>query len=58
MSSINERAHALAQAKKYKAEYERTGSQAAFDAYIYWEREVSRLLRVAQEAAYSKAVAK
>ena len=55
-SNINERAHALKQAKKYKAEYEQTGSQAAFDAYIYWEREVSRLLRQAQEAAYQKQV--
>lgn len=56
--NINQRAHAITQAKKFKAEYERTGSSAAFDAYIKWEREVSRLLREAQEAAYQKQATK
>lgn len=54
-SNASARADAIAKAKKYKAEYERTGSNKAFDAYIKWERELSRLLREAQEAAYTKA---
>lgn len=55
-SNISKYAHAIQQAKKYEAEYERTKSKQAFDAWMEWEEKLRIALVKAQEAAYKNRV--